>query len=67
MIYVAEHAPPGKRAAWTAWVILTAALGFLLAVAVIIPLRLSIGTDAFTLWGWRIPFVISIVLLGISL
>lgn len=67
MIYVAEHAPPGKRAAWTAWVILTAALGFLLAVAVIIPLRLSIGTDAFTLWGWRIPFVVSIVLLGISL
>ena len=67
MIYVAEHAPLEKRAAWTAWVILTAALGFLLAVAVIIPLRLSIGTDAFSLWGWRIPFVISIVLLGISL
>ena len=67
MIYVAEHAPLEKRAAWTAWVILTAALGFLLAVAVIIPLRLAIGPDAFSFWGWRIPFVISIVLLGISL
>ncbi|HEY5797417.1 MAG TPA: MFS transporter [Bosea sp. (in: a-proteobacteria)] len=67
MIYVAEHAPTGKRATWTAYVILTAALGFLLAVAVIIPLRLSIGADAFTAWGWRVPFLISIALLGISL
>lgn len=67
MIYVAEHAPVGKRATWTAYVILTAALGFLLAVAVIIPLRLSIGADAFTAWGWRVPFLFSIALLGISL
>lgn len=67
MIYVAEHAPAEKRAAWTAYVILTAALGFLLAVAVIIPLRLSISGDAFALWGWRVPFLISVVLLGISL
>ncbi|MGM5022174.1 MFS transporter [Tardiphaga sp. 367_B4_N1_1] len=67
MIYVAEHAPLEKRAAWTAWVILTAALGFLLAVAVIIPLRLAISPDAFSLWGWRLPFLISIALLGISL
>ena len=66
LIYVAEHAPPEKRAAWTAWVVLTSALGFLLAVAVIIPLRLSMGPDTFSLWGWRVPFVISIVLLGIS-
>lgn len=67
MIYVAEHAPSGRRAAWTAYVILTAALGFLLAVAVIIPLRLSIGADAFTNWGWRVPFLVSIALLGVSL
>lgn len=67
MIYVAEHAPMGKRATWTAYVILTAALGFLLAVAVIIPLRLSIGADAFTNWGWRVPFLVSIALLGVSL
>lgn len=42
-------------------------LGFLLAVAVIIPLRLTISPDAFSLWGWRFPFIVSIVLLGISL
>nr|WP_043749026.1 MFS transporter [Methylobacterium nodulans] len=67
MIYVAEHAPSDKRAAWTAWVILTAAVGFLLAVSVIIPLRLTIGADAFGLWGWRVPFLVSIALLGVSL
>ncbi|MCG5234349.1 MFS transporter [Xanthobacter oligotrophicus] len=67
MIYVAEHAPPDKRASWTAWVILTAALGFLLAVAIIIPLRLSLSADAFLLWGWRVPFIVSILLLGVSL
>ncbi|ACI59503.1 major facilitator superfamily MFS_1 (plasmid) [Rhizobium leguminosarum bv. trifolii WSM2304] len=67
LIYVAEHAPANRRAAWTAWVILTAALGFLLAVAVIIPLRLAIGADAFSLWGWRAPFLVSILLLGVSL
>ncbi|CAB3818522.1 Sialic acid transporter NanT [Achromobacter animicus] len=67
MIYVAEHAPANKRATWTAWVILTAAVGFLLAVAVIIPLRLTMGQEAFGAWGWRIPFIISIALLLISL
>jgi MFS family permease len=67
MIYVAEHAPQGRRAEWTSWVILTAAVGFLLAVAVIIPLRLTLGGDAFVSWGWRVPFVISVALLGISL
>ncbi|HWL30356.1 MAG TPA: MFS transporter [Burkholderiaceae bacterium] len=67
MIYVAEHAPTNKRATWTAWVILTAAVGFLLAVAVIIPLRLTMGQETFAAWGWRIPFIISILLLLISL
>jgi MFS family permease len=67
MIYVAEHAPTDKRATWTSYVILTAAVGFLLAVAVIIPLRLSIGAETFTSWGWRVPFLLSVVLLGISL
>lgn len=67
MIYVAEHAPQGRRAEWTSWVILTAAVGFLLAVAVIIPLRLTLGGDAFVAWGWRVPFIISVALLGISL
>ncbi|MGO4317982.1 MFS transporter [Agrobacterium sp. MCAB5] len=67
MVYVAEHAPTDKRATYTAYIIMTAAIGFLLAVAVIIPLRLALGPDAFTLWGWRVPFLISIVLLGVSL
>ncbi|MDH7804546.1 MULTISPECIES: MFS transporter [unclassified Rhizobium] len=67
MVYVAEHAPANKRATYTAWIIMTAAIGFLLAVAIIIPLRLVMGPDAFTLWGWRVPFLISIVLLGVSL
>ncbi|MGK6317546.1 MFS transporter [Neorhizobium sp. DT-125] len=67
MVYVAEHAPSNKRATYTAWIIMTAAIGFLLAVAVIIPLRMALGADAFTLWGWRVPFIISILLLGVSL
>jgi len=67
MIYVAEHAPANKRATWTAWVILTAAVGFLLAVAIIIPLRLLMGPEAFMAWGWRVPFIVSVLLLGISL
>lgn len=67
MIYVAEHAPANRRATWTAWVILTAAVGFLLAVAIIIPLRLTMGPDAFLAWGWRVPFIVSVLLLGISL
>ncbi|ACI59516.1 major facilitator superfamily MFS_1 (plasmid) [Rhizobium leguminosarum bv. trifolii WSM2304] len=67
MVYVAEHAPSDRRATYTAWIIMTAAIGFLLAVAVIIPLRLALGADAFALWGWRVPFIISIVLLGVSL
>lgn len=67
MVYVAEHAPSDKRATYTAWIIMTAAIGFLLAVAVIIPLRMALGADAFTLWGWRVPFILSIVLLGVSL
>jgi MFS family permease len=67
MIYVAEHAPLEKRAAWTAYVILTAALGFLLAVAIIIPLRLTMSLDGFAAWGWRLPFLISILLLAVSL
>jgi MFS family permease len=55
MIYVAEHAPLEKRAAWTAYVILTAALGFLLAVAIIIPLRFAISPDAFSFWAGALP------------
>lgn len=66
IIYVAEHAPTDRRAAWNGYVVLTAAAGFLLAVGIIIPLRLGLGSETFTAWGWRLPFLISVVLLAVS-
>ncbi len=64
-IYVAEHAPPGKRGAFTSWIQTTASTGLLLSLAVILLTRELTG-PAFDDWGWRIPFLLSIVLLGIS-
>jgi Sugar (and other) transporter len=66
MIYVAEHAPDGSRAQWTSWIMLTGALGLLLSLLVVLPTRYLLGTEAFAAWGWRIPFLLSIVLLAIS-
>ncbi len=66
IIYVAEHAPANKRAAWNGYVVLTAAIGFLLAVGIIIPLRLGLGAATFADWGWRLPFLISAILLAVS-
>lgn len=67
MVYVAEHAPNDQRGAWMAWIILTGALGFLLALLVVVGLRASIATEAFANWGWRLPFLFSILLLAVSL
>lgn len=64
--YVAEHAPEGKRGAFTAWIQTTATLGLFLSLLVILGVRTAIGEAAFADWGWRIPFLVSIVLLGIS-
>ncbi len=64
--YVAEHAPPGKRGLYTAFIQTTATLGLFLSLLVILACRLTLGTEAFEAWGWRIPFLGSIVLLGIS-
>jgi MFS family permease len=64
--YVAEHAPANKRGAWTAWIQTTATLGLFLSLLVILGVRTVMGEDAFGAWGWRIPFLASIVLLGIS-
>src|SRR5262245_44784577 len=64
--YVAEHAPHGKRGAYTSWIQTTATLGLFLSLLVILGVRTSIGEQAFADWGWRIPFLLSIVLLGIS-
>jgi MFS family permease len=64
--YVAEHAPHGKRGAYTSWIQTTATLGLFLSLLVILGVRTAIGEAAFAEWGWRIPFLVSIVLLGIS-
>jgi len=65
--YVAEHAPPGKRGLYTSWIQTTATAGLFLSLIVILLVRTNIGEDAFKAWGWRIPFLVSILLLGVSL
>jgi MFS family permease len=64
--YVAEHAPHGKRGAYTSWIQITATLGLLLSLVVILGTRTLVGEDAFADWGWRVPFILSIVLLAVS-
>ncbi len=64
--YVAEHAPARQRAAYTSWIQTTATLGFFLSLAVILGTRLWLGEAVFADWGWRVPFLFSIFLLGIS-
>jgi MFS family permease len=64
--YVAEHAPHGKRGAYTAWIQTTATLGLFLSLMVILGTRTAMGEAAFADWGWRIPFLVSIFLLAIS-
>ncbi len=63
--YVAEHAPKGKRGFFTSWIQTTATLGLFLSLLVILGCRLALGKE-FDEWGWRIPFLLSIVLLAIS-
>src|SRR5437763_2177466 len=65
-IYVAEHAPNAKRGAATGWIQSSASFGLLAALLVIVATRSSVGEDAFIGWGWRIPFLMSAVLLAIS-
>ncbi len=65
--YVAEHAPPGKRGAYTSWIQTTATVGLFLSLVVILGLRLSMTPEQFAAWGWRVPFLVSIVLLGFSI
>ncbi|MDE1005675.1 MAG: MFS transporter [Paraburkholderia fungorum] len=64
--YVAEHAPAGRRGFYTAWIQTTATLGLFLSLLVILGVRTAMGEDTFAAWGWRIPFIASIVLLGVS-
>ena len=65
--YVAEHAPEGKRGLYTSWIQTTATFGLFLSLIVIIVVRTRIGEDAFKAWGWRIPFLVSALLLMVSL
>ena len=64
--YVAEHAPSDKRGAYTAWIQTTATLGLFLSLMVILGTRTAIGEDEFAAWGWRVPFLVSVFLLAIS-
>ena len=64
--YVAEHAPHGKRGFFTSWIQTTATLGLFLSLMVILGTRTAIGEEAFAAWGWRIPFLVSVFLLAIS-
>ena len=64
--YVAEHAPQGRRGAYTAWIQTTATLGLFLSLMVILGVRTSLGETAFADWGWRVPFIASILLLAVS-
>jgi hypothetical protein len=64
--YVAEHAPQNRRGLWTSWIQTTATLGLFLSLVVIVACRSWIPTEAFDSWGWRVPFLLSIILLAIS-
>jgi MFS family permease len=66
-IYVAEHAPPGKRGQYTSWIQISVVGGFLLAVLVVLGCRSVMSDEAFREWGWRLPFLLSLIMLAISI
>jgi MFS family permease len=66
-IYVAEHAPQGKRGYYTSWIQTTATLGLFMALLLILGIRTLMGEQAFGDWGWRLPFLLSAVLLIVSI
>jgi MFS family permease len=66
-IYVAEHAPAGKRGYYTSWIQTTATLGLFMALLLVLGVRSAMGEEAFGEWGWRIPFLLSAVLLVVSI
>ena len=65
--YVAEHAPDNRRGLYTSFIQTTATLGLFAALLVVIGTRIAVGEEAFREWGWRLPFLISVLLLGVSL
>jgi MFS family permease len=66
-VYVAEHVPDSRRGFYTSFIQITATLGLFVSLAVILIIQNTMSREAFTSWGWRLPFVISILLVGISL
>jgi MFS family permease len=66
VIYVAEHAPPGRRGFFTAWIQTSATMSLIMALVVVLVTRMILGEASFGAWGWRIPFLLSIILLGAS-
>lgn len=66
-VYVAEHAPDGRRGFYTSFIQTTATLGLFAALGVILAVRAAMPPDAFAAWGWRVPFLLSAVLMGLSL
>ncbi len=66
-IYVAEHAPDGKRGYYTSWIQTTATIGLFVSLAVVLTTRLSMSPESFSAWGWRIPFLLSFILVMMSL
>jgi MFS family permease len=66
-IYVAEHAPKNKRGFYTSWIQTTATLGLFMALLLILGIRTAMGEEAFGNWGWRIPFILSALLLIVSI
>jgi MFS family permease len=65
-VYVAEHAPDNRRGYYTSFIQTTATLGLFLSLAVILVVRGLVGEDAFKAWGWRVPFIVSLLLVAIS-
>jgi len=66
-VYVGEHSPDGKRGFYTSFIQITATLGLFVSIIVIIITRANMSAEAFSDWGWRVPFLVSIVLVAISL
>ncbi|QLC66453.1 MHS family MFS transporter [Flavobacterium sp. LPB0248] len=64
--YVAEHAPPGEKGYWTSWIQTTATVGLFISLMVILATKNILSPEAFNLWGWRVPFWVSIAMVGVS-
>lgn len=64
--YVAEHSPAERRGFWTSWIQTTATIGLFVSLLVIMVTRNTLGTEAFNDWGWRIPFWVSLIMVGVS-